>query len=81
MPSKSLLLHRQKLVKSLFALLDGLGNNHFAHGGNTVGVKEHMLGTAKADAFRAEFYGLFGVIRGVGVCADLERSVFRQPSS
>ena len=31
-----------------------LGQNHFAHSQNTLGIEEHVLGAAQSDAFSAE---------------------------
>ena len=38
-----------------------------------------MLGAAQADALGAQLTGLFGVIGGVGVGADLETAVLVRP--
>ncbi|MPN29871.1 hypothetical protein SDC9_177324 [bioreactor metagenome] len=48
-------------------MLDRFGNDHFTHGGDPVGLKEHMLGATQADAFGTEGHSLLGVVRGVGV--------------
>ena len=45
-------------------------HDHLADRLDTVGLEEHMLGTAQADALGAELDGLRGVARGVGVGAD-----------
>ena len=66
------LLDRLELGQRLFALLRGLGDDHLAHGLDAVSLKEHMLGTAQADALGAEGGSLLGVVRGVGVGADLQ---------
>ena len=66
------LLHRQDLGQRLLALLLGVGEDHLAHGRDAVGLEEHMLGAAQADALGAEGHRLLGVARGVGVGAHLE---------
>jgi hypothetical protein len=38
----------------LLPLLHGTRDDHFAEGGVPVGIEEHMLGAAQADALRAE---------------------------
>ena len=67
-----LLLHGLDLGQSPLALLHGVGDDHLADGGDTVGIKEHVLGAAQAHALGAEVLGLTGVLGGVGVGADLE---------
>ena len=66
------LLIRQDLRKGGLAALDGLGDDHLADRLDTVGLEEHVLGAAQADALGAELDGLRGVARGVGVGADLQ---------
>ncbi len=67
-----LALHRQKLVQRRAALLDGLREDHLAHGEDAVGIEEHVLGAAEPDALGAEFARGAGIERGLGVGADLE---------
>ena len=76
---KVLLLHGLDLGQGPLALLHRLGHDHLADGGNAVGIKEHMLGAAQADALRAEVLGLAGVLGSVGVGADLEGAVLVGP--
>ena len=60
------LLHGQHLVPAPALRCSSVsGQNHFAHGGDAVGLKEHVLGTAKADALRAEVDGLLWRRAGV----------------
>ena len=66
------LLVGQDLGQGLLAVLHGLGHDHLAHGLDAVGLKEHMLGTAQADALGAEVHALLGVARVVGVGEDLQ---------
>ena len=66
------LLHGLQLCQSGLALLDGIGADHLTDGGDTVGIEEHVLGAAEADAFCAEVKGVLGVLGGVGVGADLQ---------
>ena len=74
------LLHGLELLERLLALLQGLGNDHLADGGDAVGIKEHVLGTAQANALGAEVHSLLGVLGGVGVGAHLERAVLVSPA-
>ncbi len=46
-------------------------HDHLADGADALGVEEHVLGAAEADAFGAELAGGLGVERGFGVGADL----------
>ena len=73
------LLHGKQFCKRLFALFHRGRNDHFAHGGDPVGIEEHMLRTAKPDAFRAERARLLRVFRCVGVGAHLQFAVFVRP--
>ena len=66
------LLHGLELGKSLLALLGCLGNDHLADSGDTIGIKEHVLCTAEADALGAEVIGVGGVGGGIGVGADAQ---------
>ena len=70
------LLHRLNLRQSRFALFDGVGADHLAERRNTVGLEEHVLGAAKADALRAERGGLLRIRGGIRVGADSHRLVF-----
>ena len=56
------LLHGQELGESFLSLLDGVGDDHLTHRHDPVGLEEHMLGAAEADAFRAELARLTGVL-------------------
>ena len=47
-------LHGQQFCERALALFYRLGDDHLADGGDPVGLKEHMLGAAQADALRAE---------------------------
>ena len=59
-------------VERLFALLGRIGEDHPSDGRNPVFLEEHVLRAAKADTFGAEFHGLSGVARVVGVGSDLQ---------
>ena len=76
---KVALLDRLEFGKRLFALLRGLGDDHFAHRLDAVSFKEHMLSTAQTDALRAESEGLRSVVRGVGVRAHVEDAELIRP--
>ena len=69
---KVLLLHGLDLGQGLLPLLHSLGDDHLPDGSDALGVEEHVLRAAQADALRAEVLGLTGVLGGVGVGADLE---------
>ena len=71
------LLHGQDLGQRLFTLFLGVGEDHLTHGSNTIRFKEHMLGTAQADALGAELAGLGGVVGGVRIGADLQAAYCR----
>ena len=64
------LLHRLELGERLLALLERVGADHLADGGDTVSLEEHMLGAAEADALGAELDRLRGIVRVIGVGAD-----------
>jgi hypothetical protein len=53
------------------------GQDHLAHGGDAVAVKEHVLGAAKADALGAE--GARGA--GIGGVSALVRTFMRRVAS
>ena len=74
------LLHGQDLGQRLLALLLGVGEDHLAHGRDAVGLEEHVLGAAQADALGAERHSLLGIARGVGVGAHLAGCGPRRPS-
>ena len=73
-------LERQKLVQSFNSSFPAVGEDHFLNGALAflallrefeVG-EEHVLGAAEADAFGAEFAGLAGILRRVGIGANSE---------
>ena len=69
---KVCLLHRLDLGESRFALFDRLRADHFAEGVDAAFAKEHVLGTAQADALRAERGGLLCILRGVCIGTDAQ---------
>ena len=73
------LLHGLQNRQRLDALLDGVGADHAADGGDAVGIKEHVLGAAQADAFRAQRARLLGVAGGIRVGADAQTAVLVGP--
>ena len=73
---KVCLLHGLDLGERGFALFHRFGADHFAEGVDTAFAEEHVLGTAQADALRAERGGLLGVLRGVCIGAHAECLVF-----
>ena len=76
---KVLPLHRQQLGQRGFSLLDGFGDDHFAHRCDAVGVKEHMLRAAESHALRAEGNCLLRVFGRVGVGAHAQGALFVCP--
>ncbi len=74
------LLHRFKLCKSRNALFKSIGADHFAESGNTVAVKEHMLGTGKTDALCAKLTCLARICGSIRVCTNLETAVLVSPA-
>ena len=73
------LLNRLQLGKRSFTLLRRLGDDHLAHRLDAVSLEEHMLGTAQSDALGAEGGSLLCIVRGVGICADLQTAEFISP--
>ena len=72
---KVTLLVGQDLIQSGFPLGNGVGADHLTESGDAFRLKEHMLGTAQADAFRAQLTGLLGVCGGIGIGTDLHGAV------
>ena len=70
------LLHRLDLRQSSLSLFHGIRADHFAERRDTVGLEEHMLGAAKADALRAEGSRLLRVCGGIRVGADSHCLIF-----
>ena len=67
------------MASAFFAVFDVVRENHLAHGVNAVAFEEHVLGAREADARGAERHGVFGLLGGVGVGADLELGDLRAP--
>ena len=65
------LLVGQQLGEGGFAVFDVVGEDHLAHGVDAVAFEEHVLGAGEADAGGAERDGVLGLLRGVGIGADL----------
>ena len=47
-------LHRQELGERALAAGEVVGEDHLAHGVDALGLEEHVLGAAEADALGAE---------------------------
>jgi hypothetical protein len=73
------LLVGQELGQGRLAVLDGVGEDHLAHGVDAVALEEHVLGAAEADAGGAERDGVLRLLGRVGVGADLELGGLRAP--
>ncbi len=65
-------LHRQQLRERGAACALILGEDHLAHGADAGFLEEHVLGAAKADAFRAEFDRGARIVRRIAVDANAE---------
>ena len=58
----------------------GLGQDHLLHGGQAVGLEEHVLGAGQADALGAEAAGALRVHRVVGVGPHAQRAQLVGPA-
>jgi len=63
-------LIREELGEGGLAGVDGVGEDHLAHGVDAVAFEEHVLGAGQADAGGAEGHRDAGLLRGVGIGAD-----------
>ncbi len=70
-----LALHGQQFLERRAAVFFVVGENHGAHVRNFLLAEEHVLGTAKANAFGAKGSRLNGIAGDVGIGADLHRAV------
>ena len=73
-------LHRQDLGQSGLALLERVSNDHLADRLDAGRLKEHMLGTAQADAFRAELACLRCIARRIAVGANMQGADLVSPA-
>ena len=69
------LLHGLDLGERGFSLFHGIRADHFAECADPCGIEEHMLGTAKTDALRAERSRLLCILGRIGIRSDAERLV------
>ena len=76
---KVLALVGQELCESLFALLCILSQNHLAHRVNSISLKEHVLGAAKAYALSAKFDSHLRLRGAIGVGAYAKLAVLVGP--
>ena len=72
-------LIRQEFAESLFAIVEVVCENHFAHGVNAVTFEEHVFGASEADADSTEGNGLAGLLWRVGVRANVKTGGFAAP--
>ncbi len=73
-------LERQQLGKRRLARLHGVRDDHLLDGQTAfLGVEEHVLGAAQADAFSAHADGVLRIIGCIGIGADLDRAEFVGP--
>ena len=70
------LLIGQDLLQRGLPLLHGVGADHLAECRDALRLKEHVLGTAQADAFCAQLLRLLGVGGGVGIGAHAQLAIF-----
>ena len=69
------LLHGLDLGKRRLSLLNGIGADHFTECADSRRLKEHVLGTAKTNALRAERSCLLCILGRIGIRSDAERLV------
>ncbi len=69
------LLIRQQLGERLLATLNGVGENHLAHGDDLLVLEEHVLRTCETDTLGAESASHLCVVGSVGVGANLKLGV------
>ena len=74
------LLYRKDLLQSSFSLLNSVGADHLAERVDPVALKEHVLGTAKADSLSTQLSGLLGVSRSICVGSYFQSSVLVSPA-
>ncbi len=79
MPTKSFRWKGSSLASALRARLHVLGQNHLPHGGDAIFLEEHVLGAAQADSLGAEIASSLGVLRRVGIGANLQLAVLVGP--
>ena len=72
-------LQRQQLVERLAAVGFVVGQDHLLDDRDAAFAEEHVLGAAQADAARAERVGELGLVRLIGVGADVERPLLVRP--
>ncbi len=75
-----LALHGQQLGQRGAAAVLLVGEDHLAHGDDAVGVEEHVLGAAEADALGAEIARGAGIERGLGIGAHLHAAELVGPA-
>ena len=79
--SKSPCCIGSNLGESSFSLLNSVGADHLTESSRfLIGLKEHMLSTAKTDTLSAELSCLLSVSRSISVCSYLKSSVLISPS-
>mgnify|MGYP005779409487 CR=1 FL=1 len=69
------LLHGLDLGERSLALFNGIRADHFAERADPCGIEEHVLGTAEADALRAERSRLLCILGRIGIRSHAERLV------
>ena len=73
-PSEITLLERNQLIQGFFPGFTGGGKDHLTDLRNTFRIKEHMLRTAQADAFRAQLQCIGSILRGIGIGSYLQHT-------
>ena len=66
-PDEVVALEGEQLLERALRVLVVVGEDHLPHGGDALGIEEHVLGAAEPDAFGAEVARGARVERRVGV--------------
>ena len=78
-PRKSARCSGTSSSRASAAFGDRVGHDHALHDRQPLGLEEHVLGAAQADALRAVLPGPLGVLRVVGVRADAQAPILVRP--
>src|SRR5258708_26787504 len=78
-PEEVATLQRQKFFQRLLTRAHAIGENHLAHGGESLITKEHVLGATEPDALGAKSARHFSIARRVSIGAHPHLAVFVSP--